>query len=245
VGGGGSGGSIGSVGGTGGTLPVCSGAGGAPDSVELAMVTSNGALLTSDVQAAVTVASIDSCAAVTCPTSFPEGLRGPSLSTAATRIGLIGPDPQRWTLYLRNTNMPADFIKVGDTYDLTVDAHLPEHTFGSTTQTVVLAHGSDLALFASKTSGYSLYEGAPVLSTFGIGVSPGSASCETPIGGVTGCGYRQLDMYATVAGESVSVVGGKSGRVAWLSFTNGGVSSAFGGFCDAPSDVAMAGYRVP
>jgi hypothetical protein len=245
VGGGGSGGSLGPVGGTGGTLPSCSGAAGARDSVELAIAASDGTFLASNVSAAVTVASIDSCASVTCPTSFLEALGGPTLSTAATRIGLTGPDPQRWTLYLRNTNMPADFIKVGDTYDLTVNAHLPAHSFGSTAQTIVLAHGTDLVLFATEANGYGLSADVPDLSAMGIGITSGGASCETPPSGITGCGYRQFDTAVTVAGESVSVGGGKSGRVAWLSFTNGGGSSAFGGFCDAPSYTAMAGYRVP
>ena len=231
------------VGGSGGTLPACSGAGGARDSVELAIAASDGTVITSNVRAAVTVASIDSCSAVTCPTSFP-GDYVPAPSNAATRIGLTGPDPQRWTLYLRNTRMPADLIKVGDTYDLTIDAHLPQHSFGGTAQTVVLAHGTDLVLFASLMRGYTI-DDAPNLSAFGIGVAFGDAACETPISGTTQCGFRQHDMVAAAAGERVNVGSGASGRAGWLSFTNGGLSRSFGGFCDEGSVAAMAGYRVP
>ena len=243
---GGSAGSIGPVGGTGGTNPACGGAGGTRDYVEVAMVGSDGKLLTSDVQAAVTVASIDSCTTVTCP-SFPVIDRGFIVSTAATRIGLTGPDPQRWMLYLRNGNMPADFIKVGDRYDLTVDAHVAESPppAGYATQTVVLARGTDLALFASNTTGLNVLGGAAALSAFGIGVALGDTTCTTPETAQDRCRYSDRDMVATVAGESASVSNGRSGRVGWLSFTNGGVTQLSGSFCDTSSFAALAGYRVP
>jgi hypothetical protein len=194
------------------------------------------------VRASVTIASIDSCAAVSCPMYFSE-IRSPSVAASATRIVLRGADPQQWTVYLSLTALPADFIKIGDTFDLIVDAAAPTHAFGDRSQTVVLAHGSDLAVFAAESSGYPAR--LPDLSAFQIDVTHGSDVCENPITGPAGCGYRASAAVVTVGGNTSTLVGGQTARIDWLSFTNGGIGAAFGGFCDAPSGATVGGFRVP
>jgi hypothetical protein len=241
-----------SAGGTGGSgLPAC-GSGGngrfAPGSnaVELAIVDSNGMLIESAVTSAVTVASMASCASVTCPTYFSGFFTAPPpISAAATRIVLAGPDPMQWTLYLRNDRMPADFIKVGDAFALTVDAAVEHVAWGTTRQTVVLARGSDLFVFATAISQYR-GPALPDLTAFGIQVTSGGGTCDDRKDPNFICGYRWYSALVTVAAESASVFG--TAQVGWLSFTNGGFSGEaidYWGNCDSPSTTRMAGFRVP
>ena len=244
TGGGDTGGTGGGVSGTGGTLRGCTGDGGMRDGVGVAIVGTDGQLVASAVSAAaVTVASLDSCAAVTCPETF-SNPRAPSVGKSWTRMMLTGASSQQWTLYLLNTTMPTTFVAVGDAFDLTVDAVIASDQFGSVTQTVVLAHGSDLALFGFESSYYS-GSGLPNLSAFQIDVTAGADFCEIPISGAQGCGYRWPNAVVTVAGQSATLHGGETARRGWLSFTNGESSRAFGGFCDAPSSASMGGFRVP
>jgi len=246
----------GDVGGTGGTLTACGGAGGGSDSVEVAIVGSDGNLIAAAVQAAaVTVTSIDSCTAVTCPESFTGSFPtylGPHISRDATRIVLAGASAQQWTLYLRNTSMPASLVHVGDAFDLTVAAALTDYSYGVVYQTVVLAHGSDLVLFAHTSAGISGVV-MPDLINFQINVTGGAPYCETatvtvPPGGAGGapgtyCGNRKLAAVVAVAGQSATLRGGETAQVGWLSVTNGVSSDGFGGGCHMISYRAMAGFR--
>jgi len=236
----------GGVGGTGGTLPGCGGAAGIGDSVEVAIVGSDGKLIDTTVQAAVTVTSVDGCWLVGCPESFTGSFPSylaPHISTAAMRIVLTGASAQQWTLFLYNTSMPAAFVQVGDAFNLTVHASLTDYQFGVVQQTVVLAHGSDLVLFAFASAGVSGV-GLPSLSDFQIDVTAGAPYCETvTTSGPPFCGYRKLAADVTVAGQSATVSGGWTARVGWLSFTNGVSSEGFGSSCHMVGSRAMAGFR--
>jgi hypothetical protein len=241
----GTGGTTGVAGGTGGTLPACGGAGGTGDSVELAIVGADGTLLGAAVQAAVTVTSVDSCMAVTCPESFTGSFPiylGPHVSKDATRIVLAGASSQQWTIYVRNTSMPASIVHVGDAFDMTVAAALTDYSFGVVRQTAVLAHGSDLVLFAHASAGISGVA-MPSLSDFQIDVTAGVPYCETTSTGQPLCGDRNLAAGVTLAGQSANLLGGQTARVGWLSFTNGVSSDGFGDSCHTISYRAMAGFR--
>jgi len=245
----------GGVGGTGGTLPGCGGAAGIGDSVEVAIVGSDGKLTDTTVQAAVTVTSVDGCWLVGCPESFTGSFPSylaPHISTAAMRIVLTGASAQQWTLFLYSTSMPAAFVQVGDAFNLTVHASLTDYQFGVVQQTVVLAHGSDLVLFAHTSAGISGVV-MPDLINFQINVTGGAPYCETatvtvPPGGAGGapgtyCGNRKLAAVVAVAGQSATLRGGETAQVGWLSVTNGVSSDGFGGGCHMISYRAMAGFR--
>ena len=247
----GSGGTAGTGGGTiggtgGGAFPNCFEFDFHAGDVELAIVGADAILIDTRVTAAVTVASVDSCGAVTCPSYFPGLSAGPNISVIATRIVLTGTGSQQWTLYLHITNMPSDFIKVGDAFDLTVDASVDKGLWGTISQTVVLSHGPELIVFAAFNSNYNGPR-SPDLGAFQIDVADGGGVCDTRESGV--CGYRLHIARVTVAGVpggSGTVPPGQTGRIGWLSFTNGEFGQPIGiSGCDSPARTLMAGFRLP
>lgn len=143
--------------------------------------------------------------------------------------------------------MPADLIKVGEAFDLTVDAEIDDVAWGTASQTVVLAHGADLVMFASMMGHYSRVAVAPDLSTLGIAVADGGGTCDDPQDPNRFCSYRRHAAVVTTAGESAAVNRAQTARIGWLSFTNGeltGEEMGYWGNCDSPSTTLMAGFRV-
>ena len=202
------GGAVGGTGGTGGTPPACGGGGG-PDVVELMVIGADGMPVAARVTATVTVTAIESCADVTC--SSPT-------TTAASRIALAGAASQQWTLYLRNTAMPSDVIKVGDTFDLTIDASEDQTLYRSVDQTVVLSRYGHVIVFAATLSRFG---GPPLpnLLPFQIAVSDEGATCESAS---LGCRQRPHALRVSVATyASVAITGGRTGRIGPFSITNG------------------------
>jgi hypothetical protein len=245
----GSGGAIGGSSGTGtggvGSLPACGGSGGgSADVVELALVGPDGMAVTSTVSASVRVTAADACSTVTCP-SIVEGSGqsfAVSLSGAATRFVLTAADARTWTLYLRNSAMPGDYLKVNDTFDMTVQAVVNQTFYASLNQTIVLAHGTDLALFASALSGFGIPP-LPALDAFGIALTDAGARCEMPPS--FGCINRPHAVHVTVGTASADVSGGTT-TIGWLSFTNGGVLERKDtGNCDSKGGTTVAGFRTP
>jgi hypothetical protein len=243
AGAGGSGGSGGS-GGTGGSaLPPC--ATGSTGTASVQLVDAAGVIVAAAVTAPVTVASADICNATTCPTGVPG---------AALKIALTGA-AQSWTLYLYNTAMPADLIKAGDTYDMTVRTRTDYPFYTSIDQTIVLAHGTDLVAFAAQltfanlvrpaTGGESLPE-VPDLSAFGVTVADLGTGCARG-----GCSPRSYTARVTVGADSVSVPEYTTVNVGWLSFTSGDFKESVDtGVCDnndssRKAHTQMAGFRLP
>jgi hypothetical protein len=113
----------------------------------MTLLDSDGNLVAAPLAAAVTVASVDSCTMVACPAVAVQ----PPVNAMETRI-VVTAGAQSWTLYLTNTAMPSDLVKVGDAFDMTVQASTDIQYVTSISQTVVLAHGADLVLFAADLS---------------------------------------------------------------------------------------------
>jgi hypothetical protein len=217
---GGTSGSTAGTGGSGGGLAACGGGGGAADVVALAIAGPDGLAVASDVTAAVTVSTIDACTTATCP--------------SMRRIVLTAADARSWTVNLRYTAMPADLVKVGDAFDMTIQAHYESFIVDILNQTIVLAHGTDLVLFASSlgTSG-RLVE--PDLQAFGITVADGGAC--------SGAGPLEHAALVTVGTDS-SRVGPGTTRIGWLTFTDAAFHASDSG-SDLASATLMAGFRTP
>jgi len=248
----GSGGAIaGSSGtGTGGTgpLPACGGSGGGTaDVVELAIVDADGMAVISAVSASVRVTAVDSCSTVTCPSTPGFHASGYTfadvpVSAMATRFMLTATDTRTWTVYLRNSAMPGDLVKVNGTFDMTVQGGIEQSSFyTSLNQTIVLAHGTDLALFASTLSRHGVPP-LPALDAFGIGVTDAGARCEIPP--EISCTDYPHAVHVTVGTTSADVSVGTA-KVGWLSFTNGRFLEPTGGSCDEKGRTLMAGFRTP
>lgn len=230
----GSAGAIGTAGAS-GTVPACGDAtSGAADVVETAITASDETPVEAPLTAAVTVTGIVACTSVRCP---------PPTTTAATRFTLAGTPGQQWLLYLRNTAMPPDAIKVGDTFDLTVDASVDTTLYRTVDQTIVLARdGSVMALAASLQ--HFFRPSVPDLRPFSIAAIDEGALCQDPIGG--GCIPRRHTMRVSMGSDaSILLNDGQTKQIGDLSFTLGRFSElADPGSCDTKSPTAMAAFRL-
>ena len=239
--------------GTGGSIPrLCTAADYGPDHVQIAIAGSDGMLVDTTVNASVTVASIDSCASVTCPTYAPRP-PFPGISATATRFVLSGASAAQWTLYLQNTAMPADRIQVGDTFDLTIDARVSTVTGsgGSTgqggspfvNQTVMLARNGSLMVFAAEDLAL------PHLETYGLTIEDDDMYCDSTE--LFGCIDNPHAMrVATGQDAPVMLEVGRTASVGDLSVTNADFTFTRTwemGNCPnpVPRRVLMAGFRLP
>jgi hypothetical protein len=234
---------MGGTGGSGSSVPSCT----TTDWSVVADVDlfgADGTLVATSVTAAVTVASVDSCAVVACPSgTYPT----------ATRIALTA-GTQSWTLYLTSAALPSDLVKAGDAFDMTVVARTDTNYATSISQTVVLAHGTDLVLFGADLSTtvfplpavlYAQQPPLPDSSAFGITFADLGTGCALS------CSKRAHGVRVTVGTETATIVGRGTARVGWLSFSSGqfdeGVNT---GMCDNPQSdgkpkTLMVGFRVP
>jgi hypothetical protein len=240
----GTGGTAGAIGtgGVGGS-PVCNPAG-QGDVVEFLIVGSDAMPINAAATATVSVASIDSCAQVTCPTAYT--VSSGRISAAANRFTLTASDAQQWTLYLRDSAMPPDLIKVGDTFDLTVAAGRNSTFYASNLdQTMVLSRDGNLILFAAGLA-RSFQLATPNLAAFGIQVSDaGEAACLNEVLSQP-CTFRPHAAQVTVGVNSAFLTGGQTSTIGWLSFTNASFTELDDtGGCDAMSATVMAGFRSP
>jgi len=218
--------------------PVCSSSTVPKDTVQLNLIGPNGMPVEAPVNAAVTVVSVESCAATACPSS---GWPSPQLTTAASKIVLADASQQQWTLYLRNASMPSNIIEVGGAFDLVVDASVNSTFYRTIDQTVVLARGGNLIVFAANLQTfYSLP--LPKLGAFGIGITDVGKLCGT--GGFGPCYPEPHAARISVDGDSAVLAGAQTQTIGWLSFSIGlfTVQASQGG-CDGKSPTVMAGFR--
>jgi hypothetical protein len=239
---GGSGGTVGSTAGTaGGAGTGAAGGAIAPpppiEIAELAISGSNSQLITTSTSApvAVTVTAIDGCATVTCPSP---------VSAQAQRFTLTGAT-DTWALYLRNSRMPADYIKVGDAFDLTIAAATDATLYSTVNQTVVLARAGQPIVFAANL--YKFYTLAvPALDAFNIQIRDQYAFCQDPP--LAGCIPRPHFMNVTVSNnpEGRYLRPGEGVDVHGFSFTSGRFTElADTGNCDTKSQTTVAGFKLP
>ena len=222
-------------------MPVCN-LDGQGDVVEFTIAGSDGLAVSAPASAAVTVASVESCAAVTCP-SFGAA----SISTSAQRITLTAVGPQQWTLYLRDSAMPPDFIKVGDTFDMTIDASVDRVFYQTVNQTMVLARGGNIVVFAAGLQQF-VAPPVPTLDAFGLHVSDEGAFCMYGATSAPGCISRPHTARVAASGSDTSIVlgPGQTAPIGGLSITLGQLTENFDtGACDVKSSTVMAGFRLP
>ncbi|HXU03955.1 MAG TPA: hypothetical protein VN903_23495 [Polyangia bacterium] len=220
-GGGGTGGS-GSGGATGtGGYPACTGA---PGPAILGSVTDGSAVLATPVTATVTVTSID------------VQMRRLHLASTTTS--------QEWAWQLFISDMPPDLFKMGDTFDLKVDAVPTTYAFANyTSQTVVASRNGALIAFTATLWGNVLP--VPALDAWGITVADQGAVCDNLEAVV--CGYHVHAARVTVRGESMTLMPGQAATIQGLSFSVGHFETPFSyqGGCDAAPITTMAGFRKP
>lgn len=241
----GAGGGIGGAGGAGGvggasSLPVCA----APaHAVDLNVVGSNGQLVTGSFDDHVVVAAAGRCADAGCPPpSLPDGGTG-SLSSEDLRIVLTRSNGASLTLYLKIPHMPADALKTGDEFELSVSASLDPFFVTTVNQTISLVRAGRLIVFAAQLSNFGA-PSLPFLDRVGLMLEDGGVVCEE--GPDASCRLRQHAVRVTpAAGVSTLVQTGQTVRVGeQLSFTSDRYDDyrSTSGDCDTKSVTRMAGF---
>ena len=176
-------------------------------------------------------------------------------SGAVDTVVFNGPTGEQWTVTLHIPEMPADLLKVGDVFDLDVVAgkFLGPDLFPGNNQTIVLAHGTQLVLFAAVLSGSYQPSGfrpatLPSLSSYGIALGDGGVVCADPVPmvGNPTCLRRGHAVTATIGTTAGVVARGATTRVGPLSLS----LSVFddhvdGGGCDSPAPTRIAGFMLP
>jgi hypothetical protein len=228
------------TGGSGG-LPLCN-LSGQGDVVEFAIVGSDGNAVSAPASAAVTVAAVETCAVGACSSPTNTATR---ISDSAQRIFLTAVGPQAWTLYLRDSAMPLDFLKVGDTFDMTVDAGVDSTFYQSVNQTMVLARNGQVIVFAAGLDRFG-QPPLPDLQRFGFAFTDAGAYCQNSPSSI-GCVDRPHTARVAAGTDAFILVGGgQTQAIGGLSITVGWFSEEFDpGSCDAKSSTVMAGFRLP
>jgi hypothetical protein len=109
-------------------------------------------------------------------------------------------------------------------------------------QTIVLAHGSSLAVFASSNHGFKVPP-LPDLHAFGVAVTDGGAFCQGQDMPGNTCSLIYHAANVAVGTDSANVPNGTTQQIGWLSFTN----TVFlelkdRGACDAAGSTLVAGF---
>jgi hypothetical protein len=156
-------------------------------------------------------------------------------------------DAREWTLYLLIPAMPADFIKVGDAFDMHIDAKRQGGVTANPTtdQTLVLARAGKAIVFATDMQVMSGGPPLPDLLPFGIAVSDAGTTCETTSGSCDGRSHALRVSVATDA--SIVLAAGQTGAIGGLSITNAGLNEFLHNRpnCDRKSSTRFAGFRLP
>jgi hypothetical protein len=139
--------------------------------------------------------------------------------------------------------MPPDLIRVGDAFDLKVDASVDATFHPTVSQTVALSLAGKLIVFASNSSLFYRV-GLPDLTAFGVAIEDGGAFCGSAA--TTGCIPEAHALIVMVDGSRATVMPNHATTIGWLSFTAGNTTALVDtGFCDAKSGTGMAGFRSP
>jgi len=244
----GSDGGIPSTGGVGGAmLPICARAGGAADGglggaaavdVESCAYDADNNPVFTTVSAAVKVVSVDQVPAGNC--SFLGLPFSTSSSPPSSKVVLETAEQQRWTVYLRIPDMPANTIQVGDSFDLAIDGWKSSISgfFSPPEQMVSLEKSGHTVVFGDANgTPSSLY---PAGITFDFG----PATCQDPPL-FAGCyGFAHYPMNVTDGADTAVVQEGETRQVGGLTFT---LSHAVGwqqspAECDGSSYLLLGGF---
>jgi len=202
---------------------------------------SDAALVTTAVVTPVTVISAGNCATARCAWTDPTI---PGAMISDTSMGkarfVVAAGAQQWTIYLSLPEMPANLVQVGDVFDMTLDAWVDQGLYDSVNQTLVLARGGNLVLFASWLAGSNGLP-LPSLDAYGIGLSDDGPTCERSIG------CMDLPHAVRVANETGSAVAAVEQTVVIgnLSFSNGRTLSYPDTVCDDKAWSQVGGFRLP
>lgn len=212
-----------SRGGTGGApLPLCPMAGGAADGgvggagpadVESCIYDADNKPVFTTVNAAVTVASIDQVPAGNC--SFFKFPFVTTSSPPSSKVILETADHQRWTAYLRIPHMPADTIRVGDSFDLAIAGSTPFFaSFSPPQQTISLGKSGQTVVFAYAGPGIWSLD-LPV----GIMIRDADATCQDPPIYAQCYGFAHHVASVSFGADTAIVQEGETRSVGALAFT--------------------------
>ena len=238
IGGGGTGGTGGTgtagttgaagAGGTGGSpYPPCGVGDGQSATVAGSIVDSGGMPVVTSTAATVTVSAVESSPA--------SSTLRVTLADAAT--------PQQWIWSLAMTSLPNDRLKVGDQFDLTIDARECDIPLShAPCQTVVLAHGNSMIVFTAESWGVRS-PSTPALEPWGIAVADLGPFCASTD---QFCEHRTHATRVTAGSATGTLAPGQILSLADASFVLGTFDQTVDhGICDLGGRLTMGGFRAP
>lgn len=190
----------------------------------------------------VTVSSVESCAAGTCPCTSPDCGRFFAVSDA-TRFVLAGPAAgQQRILLAVIPGAPPDLVKAGDALDLSVISGSIDLFSPRPGYQIVLSRAGKLVLFTSNQTSIMRFP-LPDLTAFGLTFTPLGPTCANVD---TICTLKRQSLQVTRGTEMGVVTAGQTVQVGALSVSAARLDSQFTvGGCDLPAFVDMAGFIAP
>jgi len=228
------------AGGSGG-LPACASQDDWYDNFEFIVAGRNEYVLTSPMNAHVTVTAVDDCATTACEWLLPydTGAAATDQSTTASRI-TVSDGVDQWMVFLRLPGMPADVVRIGDTFDMTLDAWLEQTAGDAFNQSLVLARDGTLFVFASAMEAFGDLL-LPHLDSFGVDLADAGALCQLTIG----CQDRPHAIQVTTLSAAGAIAAGQTTTIGDFSITNGRTIEFGETDCDWKNRSQVGGFRLP
>jgi hypothetical protein len=200
--------------------------------VESCVLDAGGQPVLSLVEASVTVVSVDDVTSGAC-----QAVDGSGPGATSKRIVLEASDQRRWTLVLRIPNLPSDFIRPTDAFELELQGQPPVNPFVRPNQVIMLSRSTELLVFAFVNR-------FPLPGTTPIDVSDDGEVCSSDLGFTCILSRRRLRVVAD--GIADTLPPGATRRLGTFSVTVGAASRIGGSQCDSPpSTFKVAGFAVP
>ena len=195
----------------------------------------DGTSVAASMTAAVTIASVTSCAAQAC---------GASVSASASRVVVTGGASAQWTLFLNVPGLPANLLQPGDAFDLTIDAAMDTILYPTLNQTVVLSRAGKLILFGTRMSKFGVAPLPTNLGSFGLSFQDQGAVCDD--GATVNCRRRAHAVRISFGSAKADVVEPATAQVGSLSASVAAFEELRDtGNCDTKADAIIVGFTAP
>jgi hypothetical protein len=185
------------------------------------------------VSAAVTVVSVDAESTEVC---------GAVTAGPAQRLLLRAADDREWSVVVSIAGLPDTFVEAGAELELSLTAAADSVFYTTLDQTLTLADGDGLLLFASHREKFGTPP-LPELGAFDLSFESTDSVCATSFFGP--CEIRAHAVRVSSGGETATIATGSSDTVGGFVVAAHAVSESLGPGCDAKSVVRIAGFREP
>jgi len=195
----------------------------------------DGTPVAASMTAAVTIASVTSCAGQAC---------GVGASASASRVVVTGGVSAQWRLYLDVPGLPVNLLQPGDAFDLTIDATMDTIFYPTLNQTVVLSRAGKLILFGARMSKFGVAPLPTNLGSFGLSFQDQGAVCDDQA--IVNCRRRAHAVRISFGSATADVVEPATAQLGSLSVSVAAFEELRDtGNCDTKADAIIVGFATP